>query len=282
MATDFTIPARDGYPLAASLFESTAAARRGVVVINSAMAVKRSFYAKFATWLATQGFDVVTYDNRGIGGSRPKDGLRNFKGSLRQWGEADFPAVLDWARGERKVESVLLVGHSVGGQLLGLADNVDKVAAAFCVASQSGHWRLWPTLGGKAKMVLYMYAMLPVVGGALGYVPGKLGMGEDLPHTVAGEWARWCRTKGYLMGDDASRRERYGRVTFPIQALSFSDDTYAPKETIDALLGFFTNAKTAHEHVVPPTPVGHFGFFRSAAEQTYWPKASKWLSANAP
>lgn len=282
MATDFVLPARDGYPLGATLFESSVTPRRGVVLVNSATAVKRGFYAKFATFLSTQGYDVVTYDYRGIGGSRPKGSFRSFTGTLTDWATEDMAGALDWTCRERNVERVLLIGHSIGGQLIGLAPNAERISAALCVASQSGEWRLWPTAIGKAKMVVWMFAALPAVGAVLGYVPGRLGMGEDLPNTVAREWARWCRTRGYLMGEDASRRALYERITAPILALSFSDDDYAPRETVEAWLRFFPRAPTTHRHQSPAEAgtkaVGHFGFFRAAAEQTLWPQAAQWLA----
>lgn len=279
---DLTISARDGYPLAASLFEATAP-RKAVVVINSATAVKRGYYSRFATWLAGEGYDVVTYDYRGIGGSRPGSSFRGFTGTATQWGADDFAGIVDWALRERRVATVLLVGHSIGGQILGLAHNAEKIAAAFCVSSQSGDWRLWPTLRGKARMMVLMYGMLPAVGSLLGFVPGKLGMGEDLPHTVASEWARWCRTSGYLLGDDGSRRAGYARIRAPIVGYSFSDDDYAPRETVAAWLDFFPNARTEHRHLVPTEAgakaVGHFGFFRPSFEATLWRDAAKWLAA---
>lgn len=285
MSVDLMVPARDGYPLGATLFEATGL-RKGAVLVNSATAVRRAYYARFAVWLARQGYDVVTYDYRGIGGSRPAGSLRNFKGTMTQWGAEDFAGVLEWTARERKAEKVLLVAHSVGGQILGLAHNADRVAAALCVASQSGEWRLWPTLTGKARMALYMYAMLPGVGAALGYVPGKLGMGEDLPATVAAEWARWCRTRGYLLGGEGSRRAGYARIRAPILAYSFSDDDYAPRETVAAWLGFFPNAQVSHRHLSPAEAgakaVGHFGFFRADVESTLWRDAAKWLGSAAP
>ena len=284
MPTDFMLPARDGVLLAATLFESEVTPRKGVVLFNSATAVKRVFYARFAGWLASQGYDAVTYDYRGIGGSRPPGPLRDFKGTLTQWGKEDFAGALDWTCRDRGVDRVLLVGHSIGGQLFGLAENADKVQAALCVGSQSGEWRLWPTVGGKAQMALYMYALIPAVGAMLGYVPGKLGINEDLPHTVAREWAKWCRTPGYLLGDDASRRAGYERIKAPILAISFSDDPYAPKEAVAAWLGFFPHAQTTHRHLVPSEvgskAVGHFGFFRSSGERALWPQAMQWLTSS--
>ena len=51
MPTDLSLPARDGVPLGVTLFEAELNPRKGVVLINSATAVKRTFYAKFAAWL---------------------------------------------------------------------------------------------------------------------------------------------------------------------------------------------------------------------------------------
>ncbi|HET9317534.1 MAG TPA: alpha/beta hydrolase, partial [Vicinamibacteria bacterium] len=58
---DVTVAARDGYPLAASSFVPAGPVSSWVVV-NSATAVPRAYYARFARFLAEQGFAAVTYD----------------------------------------------------------------------------------------------------------------------------------------------------------------------------------------------------------------------------
>ena len=67
---DITIPAVDGYLLGATLFLPRCA-KRHAVLINSATAVPRKIYRHFAAYLAHRGCAVLTYDYRGIGGSRP-------------------------------------------------------------------------------------------------------------------------------------------------------------------------------------------------------------------
>ena len=57
---DVTVAARDGYPLAATSFVPAAPADSWVVV-NSATAVPRAYYARFARFLAEQGFAAVTF-----------------------------------------------------------------------------------------------------------------------------------------------------------------------------------------------------------------------------
>ena len=86
---DQTIPATDGFPLSATIFQGP---NRHWTVINSATGVKRAYYHKFAAFLAGKGWSVVIYDYRGIGGSRPKS-LRGFEARMRDWGQKDFNGV---------------------------------------------------------------------------------------------------------------------------------------------------------------------------------------------
>ena len=68
-ADDITVPAADGYKLGATLFLPRGTRRRAAL-ISSATAVPRKIYRGFAGYLARRGFAVLTYDYRGIGGSR--------------------------------------------------------------------------------------------------------------------------------------------------------------------------------------------------------------------
>lgn len=91
-----TIPAAiDGYPLAALLLEP-ASLPQGVVQVHSGTGYKKEFYLKLATYLAEQGWAVVLFDYRGIGGSRPASGLKGFEAYMRWWGQRDMTGVLDW------------------------------------------------------------------------------------------------------------------------------------------------------------------------------------------
>ena len=95
---EIAVPARDGTELAATLFEPgvAAAAEAPLVVIGGATAVKRSYYARFAAYLAELGHPVLTFDYRGIGGSR-RGSLVGSKVRMRDWCILDVPGVLDWA-----------------------------------------------------------------------------------------------------------------------------------------------------------------------------------------
>ena len=65
---DITVPATDGYPLAATLFLPRGA-KRHAVLINSATAVPRKLHRGFAGYLAKRCCASLTYDYRGTGES---------------------------------------------------------------------------------------------------------------------------------------------------------------------------------------------------------------------
>jgi predicted alpha/beta hydrolase len=281
--TVLTIPARDGYALAATLYEPEAASGAApvTVLINSAIAVPQGYYSRFALFLASQGIPALTYDYRGIGGSRPGT-LKAFAATLTQWGTWDVPAALD-ALGERYPGAALfVVGHSLGGLLLGLADNNHQVRGLVGVCTQSGDWRLWRGLRRYLLAGLW-YFLMPGLTRVFGYFPGqKLGLGGDLPAGVARDLARWCRTRGYLkpyLGP--ALPDCFGNFRGSILAYSSADDRIAPPAAVEALLSLYRRAADVRRHHLDPgalglPPLGHFGFFRKQCAGL-WPEVARWV-----
>src|SRR3979490_3539837 len=204
-ADDITLPAADGYPLAATLFLPRGA-KRHAVLINSATAVHRKIYRGFAGYLARRGCAVLTYDYRGTGGSRQKSlvgynqpkSLVGFKASMSDWAALDVTAAVAWMRERYKNLPLNYVGHSFGGQALGLLPNNTEISRALLIASQAGYWKL------MASPERYrVYAMLNFVGTPLtrllGYAPGWSGLGEDLPKGGFEQWVGWARGERYLV-----------------------------------------------------------------------------------
>ena len=84
--------AADGYPLSMRLIahpEPTLA-----VLVSSGTGFPKGFYERFARHLAGRGAAVLTYDYRGIAGSRPDD-LAALGMDYPDWGRLDMPAALD-------------------------------------------------------------------------------------------------------------------------------------------------------------------------------------------
>jgi predicted alpha/beta hydrolase len=88
-----TIKCSDSVELVATIYEPTITVK-GAVMMAPATGIKRQFYANFANYLANNGYGVITFDNRGIGGSSTGPVTQN-AASLQCWGEKDMPAVLE-------------------------------------------------------------------------------------------------------------------------------------------------------------------------------------------
>jgi predicted alpha/beta hydrolase len=277
MAEAVEVTARDGYRLAATLFRAQRPGGRALL-LHAATGVPRQFYAKFADYMAGQGFAVLTFDYRGIGESR-RGPLRRLKARMRDWAELDAGAALEFLARAAPAARMLCVGHSFGANALGLVPGIERYAGALFVGAQSGYWRHWRG-AGRAGMWLLTHALLPAVSGALGRFPMRaFGQGEDLPGGVAAEWASWCRHPRYAAG--AVGEEGYARLAAPIRSYVASDDPYAPWPAAEALLELYPNA-AAKELIALDAArhggeLGHFGFFRERFRDTLWRDAAEWL-----
>jgi predicted alpha/beta hydrolase len=199
---------------------------------------------------------------------------------MHAWGDRDLAAVVDWTAKGVGRGRVALVGHSVGGQLVGLLPHPERLSRVVTVGAQLGDYRLWP-MPARLAMAALWYGVVPGVTHAVGYLPGALGIGHDLPPGVALEWARWCRTPNGILSEDAEhRREGFARVEADVLAFSFGDDTYAPHAAVDALHAFYANARVMRRRVSrrEQRRVGHFGFFRPRFRDTFWNEAAAFLA----
>jgi predicted alpha/beta hydrolase len=272
---ELRIDAADGYPLGARVYGGTGSGP--LVVVNSATGVLQRYYGRFARWLSERGFTVVTYDYRGIGDSRPPR-LRDFKGRMRDWGLEDFEGVLKFASREHRGRWVALVGHSVGGQLIGFPRSNGLIRAAVTVGSQLGYWRNWPMPYRLAMGATWL--VVPAITRAVGYLPGQLGIGEHVPRGVALEWARWGRRPGYFLDDGVSARD-FERVRAPVLSFSFADDLYAPERAVNRLHELLREAQVRRRHIDPRAsgtrPIRHFGFFRPEHRDSLWTEVARFL-----
>jgi predicted alpha/beta hydrolase len=289
-ADDITFPATDGYLLGATLYLPRGS-RRHAVLINSATAVPRRFYHGFASYLARRGCAVLTYDYRGTGDSRQKSptnfnqrrSLKGFQASMSDWAARDVSAAVSWMRERYKTLPLAWVGHSFGGQALGLIPNNADVSRALLVAAQAATWKLM-----AAPERFRVYALLNFAGRPLthlmGYMPGRAGLGEDLPKGVFLEWADWVSSERYMFSDpELKALENFTRFNGALRALCFSDDPWATRPAVELLCSGFTAAEPEILTVAPAdvgaTKIGHFGFFKRDHRDTLWRGAAEWLEA---
>lgn len=271
---NLTIPAADAYPLAATLFMPTDAPR-AAVQLNAATGVPQRFYAKFAAYLAEQGFAVVTYDYRGIGASRPAS-LRGFEAYMRHWGERDMVGVLDWLAMQLPNLKRFVVGHSVGAQLIGLLPNHQLLSGVLAIASSSGFYGHFPP-AMRLKSLLLWYGYEPLTTRLFGYLPSRpVGLGEDLPLGVIREWRAWCTHPDYFASSfgHTIRTHYYNEITQPFKVFWMTDDPIANAQSVPALLRHYPNAKVEVEALAPSAlgakGIGHLGFFASKMRERGW------------
>jgi predicted alpha/beta hydrolase len=275
----FTLPALDGRPLAATLFEPQGVAR-GTLIVHGAAATPQRFYRGFARFLAEHHVRVVTYDYRGVGRSRPPS-LRGYPATMTEWARLDARAMHQDVARHYGDAPVAMVGHSFGGQLVGLIEEARDVAGALFVGAQLGYYGYWP-LAQRARLALLWHALVPALTTTLGYLPGRLGIGEDLPRGVAEEWARWCTHRDYLIGENPDATARFARFDRPTAFYSFTDDAFGPHRSVEALLDRLPKSTVDHRRVDPNDlgkgPIGHFGFFRSTFREPLWFEALAFLT----
>lgn len=270
---EIALTAADGYRLGARTF---GCGERALLVMP-ATGVPQSYYAKFAAYLAERGFSVLTFDYRGIGRSLSGH-VRDVRARMQDWALLDAAAAFSFLAKKR----IRVVGHSFGGQALGLLPDLTRITAALFVGSQSGYWKNWPLLG-RAWMWPATHLGLPLVSKLHGYFPGsRLGFGEDLPAGVALQWASWCRHPRYLIGA-LGVEDAYSNVQLPIRAYAITDDAFAPPSAVEALRRLYPNARWETRCVEPrdvgAKSLGHFGFFRERFRDSLWREAADWLEA---
>jgi predicted alpha/beta hydrolase len=280
-----TIIADDGYRLAAHRFTAEGGAR-GVVLLPAAMGVRQDFYFPFAAFLAERGFCALTFDYRGMGASRPSGAsLRGFVADLGDWA-GDYGAVLRYARNWQPALPVLVVGHSLGGQLPGLVRDNTLIDAIVTVAAGNGYWRI-NSSPLRHYVWLIWYLVAPLATALFGYFPGRrLKIVGDLPKGVMRQWSRWCRSPHNAV-DDLGRpmHAGFGRLRVPLLALSFTDDEMMSRRSIDSLHDFYRNTEQERRYIAPQDVgarrIGHFGFFRGEFRTSLWTQVLEWLERNA-
>jgi predicted alpha/beta hydrolase len=286
---DITLPAADGYPLAATLFLPRGA-KRNAVLINSATAVHRKLYRGFAGYLAKRGCAVLTYDYRGTGDSRQKSltgynqpkSLVGFNASMSDWAAQDITAAVAWMRQRYHGMPFAYVGHSFGGQALGLLPNNTEISRALLIAAQAGYWKLMTVPERYRVYALLNFVGLPLTR-ALGYMPGKAGLGMDLPKDAFLQWVSWVMSPRYLFDSKLEALQNFPKYKGALRALCLSDDPWATRPAVELLCSGFTSIKPEIITVTPAdtgvTSIGHMGFFRAEHRDTLWRGAAEWIQA---
>ncbi len=254
-------------------------------MIAPATGIKQQFYFSFAKHLAENGFATITFDNRGIGKSRGED-LNNVGASLVNWGQLDMSAVLEKLKSLFPETKYHLVGHSAGGQLIGLMPNAESLSSIFNYACSSGSIRNWKQ-PFKTKGTFFMNFVIPVSNAIFGHTKSNwFGMGEPLPKLVAAQWSEWCNGVGYV--ETAFGKEvqdhLYHTLKTPSCWLYAPDDDIANEANVRDMARLHKQSKKRIVALLPSdygfSSLGHMTFF-SSKKKVLWSQTIDWLSQHS-
>jgi predicted alpha/beta hydrolase len=249
---------------------------KGQIVIASAMGVTQAYYQPIANWLTEQGFCVLTFDCRGIGESENQY-LKANQCDVLDWATQDYSAALQFVLDTDLTSPIYWLGHSLGGQVFPLVDNIEQVKKVITVSSGTGYWKHnAPALRKKAP--LFWYLIMPLSTSLFGYFPGKrMGIIGDLPKRVMYQWRRWCLHPEYCVGVESETvKTKFQHIDVPLVSITFSDDemlSLTNMRDLQALFGHENKSlKQVHPKEVGEKHIGHLGFFREKFKHNLWPK----------
>jgi len=278
----FRLRAADGRELSATWF--AAPARRGVLVINSGTGFPQTFYFKLAIYATERGYDALVYDYRGMGGSAPAD-IAAETARMSDWGLLDMRAALAAAADRAAGAPLATLGHSIGGQFLGLLTNHALARAHVQIATSVGYWP-WEQAPFRYLAWWFWRVHGPLMLAFKGYVPTGGGWaGLPLPRDVYKEWRRWCLRPGHF-GPDLETYladNVFAQIRAPLLTVGFTDDPIATRRTVEAINAFFPHAQRESRWYGPGDAggrrIGHEGFFASRNRDTLWRPVIDWLDA---
>lgn len=272
----------DGFELSGNLFRPKNI--KSSVMIAPATGIKKEFYYAFSRHLAENGFATIAFDNRGIGESKGRS-INSSHASLTNWGRLDMTAVLAYMKKEFPNTDYHIIGHSAGGQLVGLMKNAEDIKSMFNFGSSSGslHYSKYPF---KLKSSFWLNFYIPLSNLIFGHTKSQwVGMGEPLPKNVGKEWAKWCSGKGYVNVDlDTKIKEHlYHKLCFNSLWVHAEDDEIANDKNVKDMIRVYTKIESTILTLSPKkygfNDIGHMKFF-SKKRKKLWVLAINWLNEN--
>ncbi|AOW19898.1 alpha/beta hydrolase family protein [Urechidicola croceus] len=252
-----------------------------VLIINSATGVNQKFYKNYAKFLTTYGYNVITYDYRGVAASRPKK-LRGFKANLTDWGGKDFPEIINYCRKNFPNQKLHVFGHSIGGTLPGFTEMNKVIDNLVTIGSQTAYYKDWSPSDQK-KLYFLWHLIFPFISNIIGYFPGKfLKQSEDLPKGVVNQWHSRRLTENMEKQLNALGHETYfNKIEVNITTVYITDDSIGTKKALNRLIKLYSNAKHNFVELSPESikveEIGHFGFFSRKFKKTLWKQSLNWF-----
>ncbi|MFD0862264.1 hypothetical protein ACFQ1M_08580 [Sungkyunkwania multivorans] len=251
------------------------------VIIAGGVGLPQRFFFNFASFLAEKGCNAYTFDYRDIALSKTMK-ISKSDSNYKDWAQ-DFKSVTLFAKESHPNDTLLHVGHSFGGNSLGLSDAYQHFECSLMIGSQYGYYRNFP-LNMQLAILAGFGIVAPLSSYTLGYFPAKqLGLGEPLPKQIALDWGTLLLHKRSMLAiADKYEENHYHNIENSMLLISLDDDNFAPKKSVDALADkAFKNAPVERIHILPSDyglrQIGHNDFFRKKNKEHLWHIATDWF-----
>jgi predicted alpha/beta hydrolase len=239
-----------------------------IILCLPAMGMAAKQYTKLLKALSEQGFSAASVDLRGNGQSSIRANRENNFG-YAELAEVDLPAAIQTLKKSYPGKKLILLGHSLGGQICSLfvSQNPNLIEHLILAASCSVYYKNWPFPYRLGLLIFTQIAWLS--SSILGHFPGRsIGFGGREARGIMKDWALNARTGSYSLANS-----KYNYDPFPkspglkVLAINFEDDQLAPITATDHLLSKLSATKVCKKQLTGE----HIG--RDRADHFNWLKS---------
>lgn len=264
--TEIVLERAEGTSFVVTLVRAVgAAAQAPVVLVAPAMGMKARYYLPLLEALAAAGVHAAVAEQRGHEASGGRLPGRDYDFGYADLVE-DLARAVEAVRVELPGAPVLLLGHSLGGQVAALyaGAHPDVLAGLILVASGTPHWRDY------SRRLLFAAYAFPLAARVVGYFPGeRLKFAGREARGLMRDWGHLARTGRFPRGERA-----LVDVRLPVLSVSIEDDWLGPVSSIDGLVAKLPGADVTRVHVAEDG-VDHFRWARRT--EPVVPLIADWL-----
>lgn len=255
------------------------------LLVFPALAASSGIYVRMAFSLAKMGYRLVLVDPRGTGESAPPPS-RKVDFGIHEHLEYDWPAAIAWTKSRYPSCPIVLLGHSLGGQLSAVysGQHPGSVKAMILLNVPFVWYRNWPFPSSLALWAVY--AGCSLTASVFGYFPAnRLGLGQPVAKTLLHDWTHWGLTGKLIDEEGNDLATLLERVSGPVLCISFTDDRFhAPQSAVNDFARRLIGSELTRWHLSPSElevdKLGHFVYLRSAARLCE--KIHEWLDLQLP
>lgn len=229
-----------------------------IVLISPAMAIGSGYYRPLVAEFERHGWQARALHRRGFERGEPRAGRRE------DWAYRDeiddIAQAVAAARAQAPARPVLLLGHSLGGQLVtGHELTRPPTDGVITVAGAIPHYRHYAY--GGLHVAAMAALVVPAITAVFGYLP-KPAFGGPGARTLMREWARMVLTGRPPYAVDQP-------ITTPALVISLGNDTLSPVAAVDDLAHrlFSSLSATRRHYTSDQAPKGstndHIGWVRT-------------------